>query len=303
VTLTDTQPQARPTLAERLGFSRDDRLLIIHADDAGMCHSANVATTRALEYGLVTCSTIMVPCPWMSEVAAYCREHPEADFGVHLTLTSEWQHYRWGPVAPAEQVRSLLDAEGYLPRSWNEVADRAEPREVEIEFRAQIERACTFGVNPTHVDSHMGTAFIDRLYPIYTKVAREMGVMPMLLSAVSERTAQGAAVGTGVERFNQELVSQGFLFLDLLVLGPRGDTLEDRRNDCVRILTALEPGVSELILHLNLDDTEVQGIMGGWENRWIEYQIFTSPEMRSTIDSLDIKLIGYRELSRLAFKL
>src|SRR5512140_1425558 len=130
-----------PSLAERLGYQKEDRLLIINGDDAGMCHAANLATIESLEEGLMGCSTIMVPCPWFPEIAGYAREHPAKDFGVHLCHTAEWAKFRWGPVAPAEQAL----AEG----------------------RAQIKRALAAGIDVSHLDSHMGTL---QLQPDYLKV-------------------------------------------------------------------------------------------------------------------------------------
>ena len=157
---------ARTSLAERLGYKPTDKLLIVNGDDAGMCHSANLATTEALEKGLMRCATIMVPCPRFPEIAAYAKAHPDKDFGVHLCHTSEWGKYRWGPVAPRDEVPGLIDAEGYLWRGILEVYAHASPEQALIEGRTQIQRALAAGIDVTHLDSHMGTL---QLHPEYVK--------------------------------------------------------------------------------------------------------------------------------------
>lgn len=292
-----------PTLAERLGYKATDKLLLIHADDVGMCHSVNVATTQAMERGVVTCASIMVPCPWFPEIATYCREHPEKDFGLHLTLTSEWRHYRWRPTAPTPEVPSLLDKEGFIWRDDLDTAKYAKPSHVEKEIRAQIARALEFGIKPTHIDSHMGTLFYGVFYPTYTKVGRETGLMPMVLHPTPERIEQAKSVfGFDALTWYQKLKKQNFVFLDYLKEGAEGNTLETRRKHYWDALRALKPGVTEFIVHLSLDDAEIRNVTGNWEARWNEFQIMTDPRTRELIDELGIKLIGYRELSKLAFK-
>ena len=128
------------SLAEKLGFSRDSKLLIVHADDLGETHSVNAATIKAFESGLVNSASLMVPCPWFPEIADYAKSHPDADFGIHLTLTSERIYYRWGPVASKDKVPSLVDENGYFHHDWTP-ATRINPKEVDIELRAQIDRA------------------------------------------------------------------------------------------------------------------------------------------------------------------
>jgi len=295
--------RAEKTLAERLGYKATDKLLLIHADDVGMCHSVNVATTTAMEKGVVTCASIMVPCPWFPEIAAYCREHPEKDFGLHLTLTSEWKYYRWRPVMPIDKVPTLLDKEGFIYHDEGETAKYAKPSEVEKEIRAQIARAREFGIKPTHIDSHMGTLFAGVFYPTYTKVGRETGLMPMVLYPTPERIEQATKeFGFDAVASHQALKKQNFVFLDYLKEGAEGKTLETRRKHYYDALRALKPGVTEFIVHLSLDDQEIQHITGNWEARWNEFQIMTDPRTRALIDELGIKLIGYRELSKLAFK-
>src|SRR6185436_473662 len=138
--LTDISAQDK-TIAERLGYPRDAKLLIVHADDLGMSHSVNAASIKAFETGLVNSGSIMVPCPWLPEIEAYARKYPEADLGLHLTLTSEWNLFRWGPVLSKDRVPSLLARDGYLYLTETEAASHADAREAEAEIRAQIDRA------------------------------------------------------------------------------------------------------------------------------------------------------------------
>src|SRR5260370_19426989 len=151
-----SRPQsATKTLAERLGYPRDAKLLVVHADDLGAAHSINRAAIKALQSGLVSSASIMIPCPWLPEIAAYARAHPEADLGLHLTLTSEWSLYRWSPVLGRERVPSLLDSSGYLYPLESEATAQMDIKEVEAEIRAQIAPARALGIQPTHLDSHM----------------------------------------------------------------------------------------------------------------------------------------------------
>jgi chitin disaccharide deacetylase len=295
-------PVGAKTLAERLGYKATDRLLIIHADDVGMCHSVNAATIRAMEEGVVTCASIMTPCPWLPEIAEYCRSHPEADFGVHLTLTSEWQRYRWRPVTPADQVPGLLDKDGYLPHTVEEVVAHGKPDEVAREIRAQIERARSFGIKPTHVDSHMGTLFTGPFIAAYTREAKAAGILPMLMRATPERVAQSKTLGFDAAKIEETLSQQGYVFLDMLYEDSTGSDLESRRAHYYNLFRNLKPGVTEVIVHLSMDDEEIRHISGAWLRRWNEFQIFTDPKTRELLDSLGIKRIGYKQLAELAYK-
>src|SRR2546423_2686771 len=136
--------------------SAQEKLLIVHADDLGMAHSVDAAAIKGLESGLITSASIMVPCPWLPEIAAYARAHPNADLGLHLTLTSEWKSFRWRPLTP---LASLVDSEGFFNATESEAAARIDPKDAEAEVRAQIARAKAVGIHPTHLDSHMGTLY------------------------------------------------------------------------------------------------------------------------------------------------
>src|SRR5882724_5544190 len=140
------------TLADRLGYPPGTKLIIVHADDLGETHAVNAAAIKALQGGTVNSASLMVPCPWFPEIADYAKSHPDADFGLHLTLTSERVYYRWAPVASADKVPTLIDANGYFHHDW-EHNTQISSQQAEIELRAQIERAFVMGLHPTHLDS------------------------------------------------------------------------------------------------------------------------------------------------------
>src|SRR5437016_8336045 len=162
------------TLVERLGYAPGTKLLIVHADDLGETHAVNAAATKALQGGTINSASLMVPCPWFPEMADYAKSHPDADLGLHLTLTSERVYYRWGPVAPADKVPSLINENGYFHHDW-EHNQHVNAKEVEIELRAQIERALALGVRPTHLDSHQYRLIMSgkELFDVMLRVAHE----------------------------------------------------------------------------------------------------------------------------------
>ena len=291
------QPAAKTT-AERLG-QPNAKLLMVHADDAGMCHSVNLATSEALLAGGVQSASIMVPCPWFPEFADFAKQHTELDLGLHLTLTSEWRHYRWRPVADPERVKGLLDPDGCLFRDVRAVAGRATPAEVEIELRAQIERARRFGVQFTHVDSHMGTLFARPDYfEVYTKVAKEAKVVCMLPRPTPEAAKELSQYPITPEMLTAK-ESAGFVLLDRLVTGVPGNTVDARRQSYRDFLRNLKPGVTKLIVHLSKDDPEIRAVTNSWQQRWADFSFWTSPEAKTLMKELDVHPFTYREMGKL----
>jgi chitin disaccharide deacetylase len=285
------------SLAERLGYPADARLLIVHADDLGMAHSVNVATTKAFESGLVNSGSIMVPCPWFSEIATYARANPQADLGLHLTLTSEWTSFRWGPVTSKDRVSSLLDKNGFFHLTESEAAAKADPKEVELEIRAQIERARAFGIQPTHLDSHMGTLYQSKaLFEVLLKVAREYKLPVRVAKAWFSRAD-----------FLPSTLNPDDVFIDRVL----DITTEVAPSDWAKFYTdaikKLEPGVTEVVIHLAHDDAEMQGATfdhpnwgASWRQRDLEF--FTSDAFRQLLREEKIKLITWRELGKLLQK-
>jgi chitin disaccharide deacetylase len=289
---------AAPTLAERLGYQAADRVLVINSDDVGMCHAANQAVIEAMERGLLTSGTIMVPCPWFNEIAAYARAHPERSFGVHLCHTAEWKHYRWGPVAPREQVPGLVDPEGCLWPSVEEVYAHSTPDEAFVEARAQIRKALAAGIDVTHLDSHMGTLQYDARYmESYLKLAVEFDLPVRMASQAT------------LERFGQpglraRFAAQGILFPDHFIHEELKDESKDVKGFWLRILRELPPGVTELYVHAAKPTEELQAITGSWRTRSQEFETFTNdPEVRQLIERERIVRIGYRPIRDLQRRL
>src|SRR5215216_2145278 len=294
VLLVTEQANSQQTIAERLGYPRDAKLLIVHADDLGMAHSVNAATIKAFESGLVNSGSIMVPCPWLSEIATYARANPQADLGLHLTLTSEWTNFRWGPVSPRDRVTSLLDKDGYFYLTETEAAAHADPKQVEMEITAQIERARALGIQPTHLDSHMGTLYQNKaLFEVFLRVARSQKLPVRVAKAWFARAD-----------FLPSVLSQDDVYIDrILDINPTVAPKDWAKfySDAIR---KLEPGVTEIVIHLAYDDSEMQGATSNhpdWGAAWRQrdFEFFTSDAFRKLLQENQIKLITWRELGKL----
>ncbi len=280
-----------------VGAGQGRKRLIVHADDAGMCHSANVATWEAMEQGLVSSASVMLPCPWVQEFCQWARKHPQYDLGVHLTLTSEWQNFRWRPVASVDKVKGLIDGEGYMWRDVRSSATNASAGEIEIELRAQIERARLYGLQFSHLDSHMGTVFARPDYfEVYTKLAKEYGVPCMLPRPTpgAENELKGYPITMEMLRAKE---AAGYKMLDRLVTGVAGRTYAERRVSYRKLIETLTPGVTKLIIHLAKDDAEIRAISNSWEYRWADYQFWTSAEAKELLEQHQVELFRYRDLA------
>lgn len=280
---------AQETLQEKLGYTKETKLLIIHADDLGVSHSENEASITAMENGFVNSASIMVPCPWFSEIANYARTSPLADLGLHLTLTSEWKHFKWGPVYAKEKVPGLVNKKAFMFESADSVINHAEVAEVETELRAQIERAEQFGVDFTHLDSHMGVLFGKAEYlNILLKLGREYRVPVMLSKQV---------LGLAPE----DLITPSDVVLDMIYMASPENYKNGMEHFYTGVLESVQPGVSIILLHAAFDDREMQAVTVehpdyGADWRQADFDFFTSEKCGELLEDNDIRLITWREI-------
>ena len=280
------------TVQEKLGYPATARLLVIHADDYGMSHSVNRATTEALENGWITSASILVPCPWFQEVAQTAVKHPDWDLGIHQALNSEWTGFRWGSISGRDKVPSLYDAEGYLPLETPTVAKNAKMPEVETELRAQIDRAKGAGIHLTHLDTHMAALVQSPdLFKVYAKMGHAYG-LPILLEQTGTH-----GLPAGIDLPNDEILVQRVVSME------PGVEAKDWFDWYKKALTPLAPGVYELIVHLAYDDDEMRGATWNhpdWGSAWRQQDLnlVKSAEFRQFLKEQGFVLVRWDQLAK-----
>jgi predicted glycoside hydrolase/deacetylase ChbG (UPF0249 family) len=264
-------------------------VLILNADDFGMCHDQNEGVIRGLKEGLFTSSTILVTCPWFEEAAEFARNNPNADLGVHLTLTAEWDRYKWGPVLGPRAVPSLVDERGYLWQTVAQVYEHARLDQAEAELREQIEKAFAAGIDATHLDSHMGTLQLRADYhEIYARLATEYR-LPIRLA--SRRRLGREGMGAILD----QLDAAGVVTPDHLVFyGP--PSVAETETYWTNLLRTLKPGVTEILCHPAIARDELRTCARDAMQREADFRYFTSDQTRQLIKDEGVEMVGFREL-------
>ena len=283
------------SVMQRLGFSLEERAIVVHVDDMGMCAAANEGALRALA-GSATCGSIMVPCPAFEEIARIARERPELDLGVHLTLNAEYESYRWGPVC--DDVSGLVSPDGGMWRTSAETVENASAEEVERELRGQIDRALAAGIDVTHLDSHMGTVFDIKFVEIYLRLARDYR-LPCFIPRVRREVLEARGLLEGLENYVELLEaaeSDGLPIFDhfdanSLHFEP-GQGAEHNRSR----VEGLGPGLSYLITHCARGGAELEAITHDWRQRDEEHQLYSDGSMARVFARPDVHTIGMRPL-------
>ncbi len=292
------QAVASETWAEKLGWPKDAKLLILHADDIGMCYEANQAAKNYFEQGHIQSAALMVPCPWYNEAAAWFTQHPKLDVGLHLTLTSEWKWYRWRPVTDPSKVPGLMDAEGYLHRGVLGVARSASAKEVELELRAQIEKAIKAGPRPSHIDTHMGTLYARPDYAkVYLALAEEYRIPAMAIAMTEGNVEKFRQQGYPVNDELLKVVSEYTLpKLDDFHAVPEGATYDEKLNRFFEQVRSMRPGLNEVIFHPSIATQGLRKITNSWQQRVWEAKMFSDPVVLRFFDSEGIKFTNWIEI-------
>jgi predicted glycoside hydrolase/deacetylase ChbG (UPF0249 family) len=288
--VTSTLSAQTRTIAERLGHPRNAKLLILHADDLGVAHSENAASFDALDRGAINSASVMMPTPWVTEVVDYAKKNPNADIGIHLTFTSEWKTYRWGGLAPRDQVPSLYEPDGTFPTLTKTFVERARVHEVEKELRAQVELAYGIGLRPTHLDSHMTALFsTPELFRMYVGVAREYK-LPFTF------------YGTQTPEIRAVLRADDIM-PSAVIMAEEAKSRDEWMRFYVDALRNLKPGLSEILVHLGYDDSELRAVTAGYdifEATWRQrdYDVMTSPEFQKALKDYNVVLVTWRDIQK-----
>jgi YdjC-like protein len=284
-----------------LGLAASTRILSLHVDDVGMCHGANQAYLELFKAGAVDTGSVMVPCPWFPEIAEAARRDRGLDLGVHLTLTSEWDGYRWRATSTSSPASGLVDDDGYLPRNCLKLRQRLVPEAAEAEMRAQIERALAGGIDMTHLDTHMGAALVPELLAILLRLGRAYRVpvlLPRNLASYLDVLRLGAVDPAPYATAVAALEAAGTPIVDQFRMTP-GVPSTEVPAAYRALLTQVPAGFTFVALHCNAPG-EIESIVPGRAHwRTDEYRLFGSGEPQRWLDEAGIARVGYRKLREL----
>ncbi|ADB37103.1 polysaccharide deacetylase family protein [Spirosoma linguale] len=300
------------TYAEKLGFPKGKKVVIFHVDDAGMSYESNVGTINAMDKGIASSTSVMMPCGWVPNFFEYVKKHPTADVGVHLTLTSEWNGYRWSPLVGREKAPGLYDEQGAFWHSVEQVVQHASADEVEAEIRAQLARYRAFGVQPTHMDSHMGTLFDPKFIMRYAKVAIEEKI-PVLFPAghatlIFKANNVPAPMQQLAQQVGKQLWDAGLPVMDDLdgtSYGwtlPAGTPVTDatiqkyKTQKFIELLKSTKPGLTYIIMHCTAPSPTFDQISGSGQSRNGDMLAMMDPALKSFVEKEGIIITTWREL-------
>ncbi len=294
-----------PTFAEQLGWPEGSKVVIFHSDDQGMHRDANLGAIQAYEEGVLTSASTMIPCSWVPHWNDWLKMNPEFCNGLHITLTSEWKHYRWRPLQSQEEAPGLYDEHGFLPHSVAQVAANASADEVRNEIRRQLAKARGMGMEITHLDTHMGACFATEEFALaYVQVGIEEKIPVMIvgghMTALLEQNADDPDYGeriADIRMLAKAVWDSGLPVLDDLYTDMTDiRDAEEKKALLIERLRNLKPGVTQFIVHCT-DPSEVfADISSSGPNRWSDVEVLIDPEVRKVLGEEGIILSDWREL-------
>ena len=306
-------------IAERLGYESDAKLLIIHGDDIGVSHSVNIASFDGYLNNVINSGSAMIPSPWIKEVAVFHKKYPEYDLGLHLTLTAEWKNYKWRGVSSSNEIRFLINNENEFFDNTSDVNINADPEEVRKELQAQINFARLIGINPTHIDTHMGALAVNKyLWRVYIEIGHKNKLVPMVTKS------------RGLNLFDEEFPMPEYIVPvnDIYMLYPGADRTFIENSTGVDIantlivndiykyddwfnlysskIESLSPGLNVFLLHLGYDNEELRAVTidhpeYGSLWRQLDFDVFNSEEIKKVLKDNDVKLVTWGEIRNVVY--
>ena len=296
---TEKAAESPANWAEKLGFEKGKKVIMLHADDIGMCDEANKAAFEILEGDYIQSGAGMPPCPNFEDFITWAKAHPDEDLGLHLTLTSEWKTYRWPSVTDTAEVPGLIDPEGKM---WHEVPDvvmHASGEEVEKEIRAQIEKSIALGYRPDHIDTHMGTLYGHYDYvKAFFKIAEEYKIPANVIDLSDSLTAaKFKAAGYPIDE-NVVALANAYSLpkLDNFTSVPTGKTYDEKIENFKNLIKSLKPGITEIIFHPSVNTENLKTITNSWQQRVWEYEMFSDPELIKFFEEEGIVFTNWKDM-------
>ena len=286
------------SLIEKLGFDAPDKVVIFHIDDMGFSHASNVASFECLDFGIASCGSILVPAPWFLEAASIYKNNPKYDLGIHLTLTCEYDLYRWRALSSVDPKSGLLDSEKSLWRTSEEAIANVTVAAAELEMRAQIQMALDNGIDITHIDTHMGTVMDPKFLPIYLKMAREFKI-PAFLPRVNREMLIEVGLGDSADaivKMFSKIEDSGAPLLDYMIINTTGDYPDKVEYYCKRV-AEVKPGLTHFLFHPAKMSPELEAITpdsANWRDQ--DYKAFINTRLKECVENHDINIIGYRKI-------
>ena len=283
-------------IAQRLGYNKNAKLLIIHADDIGVSHSVNQASFNAFKSESISSGSIMVPCPWLLEVAKFSKLNPKYDLGLHLTITSEWENYKWDGISSSNEISSLLNSSNHFYDNTEDVKKNAIASEVKKEIQAQINYAKKIGINPTHLDSHMGALNVrPDIARVYLEVGEENNI-PVFLPS----TIKPLLESLDYDKKNLVIVDKYYMMSD------SGVEKSEWSNFYNNIINELQPGFNVILVHLGYDNEELQALTinhPDFGSTWREsdLRVLESKTFKKLLIKNDIKIIKWRDIKNIIY--
>ena len=306
-------------IAEKLGYDKDAKLLIIHADDIGVSHSVNLASFNGFKNNAINSGAIMMPTPWVKEVAKFHKDFPNYDLGLHLTITAEWKNYKWNGIMPANEISSLLNNENEFYDNTSDVNINANPEEVRKEIQAQIDYSKLIGLNPTHIDTHMGALAVNKdLWKVYIEVGHKNKLVSMVTKSRSlnlfDKTFPMPEYIVPVNDIYMLYPEADRNFIENAVGNKIANTLivndlylyKDWFNLYSSKIKSLTKGLNVFLLHLGYDNEELKAVTidhPEYGARWrqLDYEVFSSNEIKDKLKENNIKLVTWGEIREVIY--